>query len=501
VDSSQKDLKISQSLFAIAKALHHYSDLDGLLTFTCHQIQSLLHVQHTHVILVDDESRECYFRAGVIQDSDSYHSFSKARVPLDTSYFTGRVILSGKPYVVHDIDKEDIQLVISKKGVKTMLGVPMELGDRIIGAIVVINKINAPFDQADSDLLSSVASIVSLPIENARINDELRTSFEEIKALNKAKDRIIEHLSHELRTPLAVLTASLGLLAGDECPDPDTAARILDRSQRNLKRLTDMQSKIADITQNPNYRAQQLLTTLVDLCTDELESLADIEIGPGASQAIRSRIDEFFKPRSLELLHISIGPFVSAKIESLRPHFAHRNIEVSKDIKDDAGSVYLPADVLDKIVTGLVRNAVEYTPDGGKITVSATTGNHGPKLTVTDTGIGITAENQQLIFGNYFTTTDISRYGTGKPYDFNAGGSGFDLLRLQVFSERYNFKLLMQSYRCPHVPEDKNMCPGSTGTCSYCDSPVYCHRSGGTAFTVDFDNNVHAQGEAPEAML
>ncbi len=54
--------------------------------------------------------------------------------------------------------------------------------------------------------------MVALPIENARINDELQRSYEEVKSYNRAKDRVIHHLSHELKTPVSVLAASLNLL-------------------------------------------------------------------------------------------------------------------------------------------------------------------------------------------------------------------------------------------------------------------------------------------------
>lgn len=362
----------------------------------------------------------------------------------------------------------------------------MELGSRVIGAMVASNKINGKFDQEDVVLLSSIARMVALPIDNARINDELRNSYEEIKALNRAKDRIIDHLSHELRTPLSVLSASLGMLPANESSDPATTERILARCQRNLKRITAMQSKLVDIIRDPDQETHKTLLALLELCTDELESLADAEIGPDAGQRIRQRLDELFKPREVQSQHIALGPFVAGKIEKLKPDFAQRRVDVSTDIHENAGYIDLPAEVLSKIITGLLRNAVEYTPDGGKIKITVAAGNDGPKLTVADTGVGVTQENQQLIFGNYFTTTDISRYGTGAPYDFNAGGSGFDLLRMHMFSERYHFKILLHSKRCRHIPTNADICPGSTQACIHCKSSDHCHRSGGTIFTIQF---------------
>jgi hypothetical protein len=59
---------------------------------------------------------------------------------------------------------------------------------------------------------------------------------------------------------------------------------------------------------------------------------------------------------------------------------------------------------------------------------------------------------------------------------------------MQVFAEQFGFKIMFQSYRCPHVPQIEDICPGSTDTCEYCDSPIHCHRSGGTSFTIQFNH-------------
>lgn len=486
ITQAKKDARTTQSLFKIAKRLHHYGDLDSLLSFISSQVQNLLGVQRTHIILVDDERKEYYFRAGMVKDSKSYGQFSQTRMPLDDSSFAGKIILSEKSRIINDMDKERLRLVISTNKVDNIMGVPMESGSQIIGAMVVTNKIEGKFNQEDVDLLSSVAGIVSLPIENARINDELRDSYEEIKAFNRAKDRIIDHLSHELRTPLSVLSASLGMLAGDGCLEPDRVSRIIARSRRSLKRIVEMESKIKDITHNPYQQLQPSLAAMLELSSDELESLVDAEFGQDAGRRIRQRIDAYFKPLDMEIQHISLGGFVADEIKKLRPDFTSRKIDFITEIDEKAGFVDIPVDVLEKIVTGLVRNSVEYTPDGGRIKIIVAEGKKGPKLTVSDTGVGITQENQQLIFGNYFTTADVSSYGTGKPYAFNAGGSGFDLLRLRVFSERYHFKLNLHSIRCPHLPTNEDICPGSTAACEHCETADHCHRSGGTDFVVQF---------------
>jgi len=58
-----------------------------------------------------------------------------------------------------------------------------------------------------------IGSTVALSIENARFAKELSEAYKEVSSLNRAKDRIIDHLSHELKTPVSILIASLKLMS------------------------------------------------------------------------------------------------------------------------------------------------------------------------------------------------------------------------------------------------------------------------------------------------
>ena len=98
----------------------------------------------------------------------------------------------------------------------------------------------------------------------------------------------------------------------------------------------------------------------------------------------------------------------------------------------------------------------------------------------------MTAETQRLIFGNYFTAYEPMQYSTRRPYDFKAGGKGLDLLRMQIFAERYGFSLRMDSSRCRHLPTEPDECPGEVESCRYPAGPAHCPETGGTAVTVMF---------------
>ena len=81
-----------------------------------------------------------------------------------------------------------------------------------MGVLAATNKIDGKFTPKDVDLLNTIAGTVAISIENARISDELKRAYDEVSALNQAKDRAINHLSHELKTPVSILGGALGML-------------------------------------------------------------------------------------------------------------------------------------------------------------------------------------------------------------------------------------------------------------------------------------------------
>lgn len=483
--------RINQTLFRIGKALPHYHRIDGLLAFITREVQNLLEVESASVILLDNDKHEFYFFAVTHDDTKTGKRFKEVRFPANSG-IAGEVYRTGKPIIVPDVYESPFfnQHVDEKVGFQTrsMLDVPIHIQDRMIGVLCAVNKKNGLFESGDVELLSAVASTVALPIENARINQALQNSYDEVKTLNRAKDQVIHHLSHELKTPVSVLSASLGLLARklEDRQDP-AIDRLLERSDRNLQRLLDMQYEIEDILRERDISTHRMLSFLLESCADEIEVLASEAAADDDRivERIRARIDQIFGPRVAIPEEIDLSEFVSETLKTLHPHFDHRQLYIDTYI-EQTETIWIPPEILKTITIGLIRNAIENTPDGSRIELIVRTGKTGPEFEVRDYGIGITAESQRLIFENYFSTTDTMQYSTGRPYDFGAGGRGFDLLRMKIFSERHGFTIGLISERCRFIPTDRDRCPGDVSRCALCDETQDCLQSGGTTVTVQF---------------
>lgn len=100
-----------------------------------------------------------------------------------------------------------------------------------------------------------------------------------------------------------------------------------------------------------------------------MEALIAEEIGEqGVIAKVRTRLDDIFSSRDLLVQQVYLNQFVENRIEQLGPLFAHREINLSVRLKASA-PIAMPLDPLKKVIDGLIRNAVENTPDGGKIEV------------------------------------------------------------------------------------------------------------------------------------
>ena len=482
--------RTNETLLRISMALPAYPVLEDLLDYISSEIKRLLNTEGALVILLDEEKNELFFKGAAYDDITKEERVKEIRFPASKGV-SGKVLKTGEPIIVPDTAKDpDFYPVVDRQlqfHTRSLLDVPLRSGDRIMGVLMALNKKEGAFDQTDVELLSMIGGTIALSIENARVSKALKEAYGEVTSLNRAKDKVINHLSHELKTPVSVLSASLNILSKKLATQSDeTWKPTIERAQRNLQRLLEIQYQVADIMRDKEYKAYERLSSVLDQTADELEALIAEEVGEvGVMERVRKRIEEKFGPKETVPEEIPLDQYVKERLEALEPSFSHRQVEIRRHL-EPAPPVCIPLDDLRKVIDGLIKNAIENTPDEGEIEVLVKKKGEGSELVVRDYGVGITEENQKRIFEGFFTTQETMAYSSKRPFDFNAGGKGADLLRMKIFSERYNFKIDMESSRCPCLPNAEDVCPGRISQCEYCKGKPECHRSGGTTFTVFF---------------
>lgn len=303
----------------------------------------------------------------------------------------------------------------------------------------------------------------------------------EITALDRARRRVLDHLSHELKTPLAILNTSVKRLEAG--PEP----KVLERVYRNLARLQDIQSEVEDIVRHGRieeaYPFKRWLGQILDLA----ESLTEGIPSCGDSlRELRGEVEGMFdQAPAATVSQAALGTCLRGVLETARSQSSHRRLEYVVRLEEDP-VVNLPNSTLEKLLMAPIKNAIENTPDGGRISVSLKVSGGKALLSIADTGVGITPESQKQIFGGFYHARETDLYSTKRPFDFGAGGKGLDLLRVRILSKAYGVGIECESERCRHIPEEGDLCPGNTEECPHLQRAEECGRSGGTLFRMAF---------------
>ena len=321
-------------------------------------------------------------------------------------------------------------------------------------------------------------------------HQELRDAYTELENMHRAKERIINHLSHELKTPLSIIMSVLMLVskkiegAGLKGMDKTFA-----RAHRNLNRLLDLQIKIDDIINQRSVKEKGAILGIIESAASIVGELADENHADteksGLIKSVGDYLENLFPHEETCIERVRLDKCLNSVCDSAISSLKGRSLTIIRKIEE---GLVLDMDnkALQKMFSGLLKNAIENTPDGGRIEIAANASNDGTRVCFRDYGVGIIEQNRKNIFGGFFHNLDTNLYSSKNPYDFNAGGAGADLLRTKVFSERFGFSVGLESRRCKFIPTDGEICQGRISDCRFIDDESECLSSGGTTFYIQF---------------
>ncbi|MCS7283896.1 MAG: GAF domain-containing protein [Anaerolineae bacterium] len=269
----------------------------------------------------------------------------------------GRVARTGQPELVTDV-RQDPDYVAVVEDTIAQITVPIRREDRIVGIIALETSRPDRFTQETLDFVVRLADHAAIAIENARL-------FAAVDAANQAKTEFISFVSHELKQPMTAIKGYTDLLAKGLAGD-----------------LTEMQRSFLEVIRSNVNR--------MDTMVQELLDISRIESG-------RLR---------LEIGRVSVQEAVEEAVRTLRQEIEAKKQSLEITIADGLPPVAADRTRLVQILTNLLSNAYKYTPEGGRIRVSAEPANGCVRFSVSDTGIGITPEDQERLFTKFFRSQD-----------------------------------------------------------------------------------------------
>ncbi|MEW6136834.1 MAG: GAF domain-containing sensor histidine kinase [Thermodesulfobacteriota bacterium] len=488
VKKSRDDLEM---LYRSSMALATTMDLDHLLEVLMNELRTALDTEVAGVLLYDERKGDLYWREAQDDEGIIDAKSTELRIPLDKS-ISGQVFQTGEPALLNNPSANPLffKPFEYKAGfsIRNEIIVPLHTREKTIGCLVTMNRRHGQFTEDDVQILSSLAGVVAMAVENYMFFEELLKSYQQLEDLNRAKSKILNHLSHELRTPLAVIRGTLATMERKLSErGVEGFERPVERMKRHVDGLNRLEAQVESIMRTGYSWERRQITGFLKAALDLMEVQTEYtpEIARAAS-VIHQWLEKTFPTRHDELERIQIKEFgndVHAYVRC-KADEENRKIDLAFDLEE--AELLIPGHVLRAIMEGLVRNAIEAVPDGGKVRVSGVVEGDRYILRVRDTGIGIPEREKDRIFEGFYPVQNTEDYATKRPYSFNAGGKGIDLLRIRMFSELYRFKVSFTSQRCPHLLEAESRGPGWLDMCQQCGHISQCESNGGSEFVVDF---------------
>jgi signal transduction histidine kinase len=212
--------------------------------------------------------------------------------------------------------------------------------------------------------------------------NKLFEQFESLKKTDQLRRELVSNVSHDLRTPLASMHGYVEtlLIKNDEL-SPEKRREYLEIARKHTQRLGEL---IGDLF--------------------ELSKLDSASIHPSV---------EAFS--LAELLHDTVHEF---GLEA-----ENRNVELTIEAPDDPSVVYADIGLVQRVLENLIRNALKFTPTGGKINIRLDKKPGAVAVAVEDTGCGIAKEDLEHVFDRFYRAENSTQEST------NSGGLGLAIVR------------------------------------------------------------------------
>jgi signal transduction histidine kinase len=240
-----------------------------------------------------------------------------------------------------------------------------------------------------------------------------------LDGVRETERRLLARLAISLSVALAVSLLMLWSIwlrrAYVTLSDKHALAEAALRRRDRLSAMGELAATVAHQVRNPlnaiAMSARRLRREFADLVqprsaeeSDELAALLGVvEHETGLINGIVQQFLEFARPPALLMRPAGVGQAIAPVVAAARDLAAARGVTLEADV-DAAGQAVIDAEQMKQAVENLVRNAIEATPAGGRVRVTARTSSREAVIDVQDTGAGIAPENVGRIFDLYFTT-------------------------------------------------------------------------------------------------
>jgi signal transduction histidine kinase len=238
---------------------------------------------------------------------------------------------------------------------------------KMLGAIQLWDKKdNQEFDEADKAILTQLAQLAAVALENARL-------FRAEQDAKRARDDLVAIVSHDLRNPVHTINMA--------------ASFLLEIAPANDRRVQARRQ--LEVIQRSANRANRLIKDLLDIAKIQAGGLA---VDPVA---------------------VEVKSLVNEAVEAATPLAGASQLVVSCDVPEYVPKVASDRERILQVFGNLIGNAIKFTPKGGEIKILTSLDNGEVRFTVADSGPGIPPEHLKHVFDRYWQAKSTAKLGTG----------------------------------------------------------------------------------------
>jgi two-component system NtrC family sensor kinase len=360
------------ALVEVSRMVTSSLDLNEILDATMHGIEGIVPAEAGLVVLVSEESDSLEVRTSFGPDDSGV-----ARAPEWGEGILGRVVESGEPRLVNDVDRdaEFLPEVDEVGGVtaKSVLCVPLATRNRVIGAMQLLNRSGGGFTEEDRELVQAIAASVAVALENAGLYGELADFAQELERSQAqlvqaekmaAIGRLAASVAHEINNPLQSIHNTLHLTRQEKL-SREKRGEYLEMAQAEVERLVKVVQRMLD----------------------------------------------FYRPSKGGSVRVDLNEIVENVLALVGKKLQHSGVEVSTEL-GKIPRIEVVQDQITQVFLNLAINATEAMPSGGELVVRTMAAEDEDSVLVQfeDSGEGMSAEQVANLFEPFYTT---KQNGTG----------------------------------------------------------------------------------------